>query len=107
LDKSLVNIIAGFFLPIFIILAFVYWTIEVSYQKRFLPAITLVFLAGLVFFFPLILASLDVIDGGFGVATLSIYFSGFLGAGVVVIICVAALIKKEKESSNPELGGNS
>jgi hypothetical protein len=48
-----------------------------------------------------------VIGGGFGVATLSIYFSGFLGAGVVVIICVAALIKKEKESSNPELGGNS
>jgi hypothetical protein len=107
LDKSLVNIIAGFFLPIFIILAFVYWTIEVSYQKRFLPAIMLVFLAGLVFFFPLILASLDVIGRGFGIATLSIYFSGFLGAGVVVNICVAALIKKEKESSNPQLGGNS
>ncbi|NQD67871.1 hypothetical protein HP456_18345 [Bacillus haikouensis] len=107
MDNSLVNISAGFFLPIFIILAFVYWTIKVPYQKRFLPAIMLVFLAGFVFFVPLILASLDVIGGGFGIAILSIYFSVFLGTGVVVNICVAALIKKEKESSNPELGGNS
>ncbi|MGM0851385.1 MAG: hypothetical protein ACQEWI_02050 [Bacillota bacterium] len=98
MDTSLLNVIVGFFLPLFIIIAFVYWTIKVPYSKRFIPTIILMFLAILVFFVPLILASLDVIGGGFGIAIRSIYFSGFLGVGILVNIIVAAFIKKDKES---------
>jgi hypothetical protein len=101
LDSSLLNIIVGFLIPLFIIIAFVYWTIKVPFSKRFIPTVILMFLAILVFFVPVILANLDVIDGGFGIAIQSIYFSGFLGVGIFVNSIVAAFIKKDKESNIP------
>ncbi|CAN7269506.1 hypothetical protein [Rossellomorea sp. LjRoot5] len=100
MNTSVLNFLAGFIFPLFIVVAFVYWTIKISYQKRFIPTLTVIFLAILAFFLPFLLATLDVIDKGFGAGILSIYFSGFLGLGVLVNIIVATSIKKKKESNN-------
>jgi hypothetical protein len=56
------------------------------------------FLVILAFFLPFLLATLGVIEKGFGAGVLSIYFSGFLGLGVLVNVIVATSIKKNKET---------
>lgn len=45
----------------------------------------------------LLLARLDVIERGFGAGIQSIYFSGFLGLGVLVNVVVATSIKRIKK----------
>jgi hypothetical protein len=97
-NTSVFNLIGGFILPLSIVITFVYWTIKITYSKRFIPTIALMFLAIITFFIPFILANLDVIDGGIGTGILSIYFSGFLGLGILANIIVAISIKKDKES---------
>jgi Ca2+/Na+ antiporter len=95
---SILNLIGGFILPLSIVIPFVFWTIKITYSKRFIPTIVLMFLAILTFFIPFILANLDVMDGGIGTGILSIYLSGFIGLGIVANIIVATTIKKDKES---------
>jgi hypothetical protein len=98
LSTSVLNFIVGFILPLSIVAASVYWTIRISYSERFIPTLTLMFLVILAFFLPFLLATLDVIEKGFGAGILSIYFSGFLGLGVLVNVIVATSIKKNKET---------
>lgn len=69
-----------------------------TYSKRFIPTFTLMCLAIIAFFLPFLLARLDVIERGFGAGIQSIYFSGFLGLGVLVNVVVATSIKKNKEN---------
>ena len=98
MNLSVLNLMGGFILPLSIVITFVIWTIKITYSKRFIPTIVLMFLAILTFFIPFILANLDVIDGGIGTGILSIYLSGFLGLGIVANIIVAISIKQDKES---------
>ena len=98
MNISIINLIGGFLLPLSIVITFIFWTLRITYSKRFIPTIALLFLAILTFFIPFILANLDVIDGGIGTGILSIYLSGFLGLGIVANIIVATTIKKDKES---------
>jgi predicted tellurium resistance membrane protein TerC len=91
-------VIFSFILPLSIIIASVYWTIRVSYSKRYIPTLTLLLLAILVFFRTFLLAEVDVIEKGFGPAIQSIYYSGFLGLGVLVNVIVVNCIKKNKET---------
>ncbi|TDL32883.1 hypothetical protein E2R51_09470 [Jeotgalibacillus sp. S-D1] len=86
--------VVEFLLPLLLIIASVYWTMKVPYSKRFLPIVILILLAILVFIVPLILASLDVISGGFGIAIISIYFSVSLVVGTLVNLIVVFTIKK-------------
>jgi Ca2+/Na+ antiporter len=95
---SIINLIGGFILPLFIVITFVFWTLKITYSKRYRPTIVLLFLAIFTFFIPFILANLDVMDGGIGTGILSIYLSGFLGLGIVANIIVATTIKKDKKS---------
>jgi hypothetical protein len=66
---------------------------KITYSKRFIPAITLLFLAILTSFIPFVLADLDWMDGGIGTGVLSIYFLCFLGLGILANIIVAISIK--------------
>ncbi len=90
------NVLIAFLLPLFIILASVYWTIKVHYSKKFLPTIMLIVLAILVFIIPLLLAFFHVIGGGFSIGILSVYFSFTLLFGSLVNFIVILAIKKNK-----------
>ena len=95
LDTSMFNIIVGILLPLLLIIASVYWTMKIAYSKRFTPTISLVLLAILVFLVPPILASFDVIGGGFGIAIISVYFSISLVFGSLINLIVIFTIMKK------------
>ncbi|MFD2681774.1 hypothetical protein [Bacillus seohaeanensis] len=96
LDDSNLNIIVGFILPMLLIVGSVYWTIKISYSKRFIPAIMLILLAIFVFLLPLIFASFDVMEGDFGIAITSIYFSIALLFGSLVNLIVIFTLKRSR-----------
>ncbi|TYS14118.1 hypothetical protein FZC78_19945 [Rossellomorea vietnamensis] len=98
MSTSVLNLIFSFILPRSIIIASAYWTIGIRYSKRFIPTLTLILLAILAFFLPFFLAEADVIEKGFGSAIQGIYYSGFLGLGVLVNVIVLTFIKKNKET---------
>ena len=95
MDTSIENVTFGFLLPILLIMGSVYWTLKISYSKRFTPTIILVLLAILVFLIPLILAFFDVVGGGFGTAFLSLYLSIAFVFGSLVNLIVIFTIKKK------------
>ncbi|WP_273129657.1 hypothetical protein [Bacillus weihaiensis] len=97
MSTSVLNLIFSFILPLSIIVGSVYWTIRISYSKRYIPTLTLIFLAILAFFLPLLLSAIDVIEEGFAPAMQGIYYSGFLGFGVLVNVIVVTTIKKNNE----------
>lgn len=72
-----------------------YWTMKVSYSKKFLPTITLIILAISVFLIPLLFASFNVIKGGFSIGIISVYFSISLMFGVLINLIVILTIKKK------------
>jgi hypothetical protein len=88
------NLLLGYILPLLVIAFFSYWTIKIKYRRRFFPAILLLLLAVLCFLIPTITASTGVIQGGFGVAVAGIYYSLFLGIGVLISVMIAIFIKK-------------
>jgi hypothetical protein len=96
MDTSILNFIFGFLLPLLLIIASVYWTMKVPYSKRFLPIFILILLAVLVFLVPGILASFDVIGGGFGIAMTSVYYALTLVFGVLVNFIVVVTVKKNQ-----------
>lgn len=98
MSTSVLNLIFSFILPLVIIIASVYWTIRIRYSKRFIPTLTLILLAISAFFLPFFLAGVDVIDKGFGPAIQGIYYSGFLGLGVLVNVLVLTYIQKKRET---------
>jgi hypothetical protein len=98
LSTSVLNLIFSFILPLVIIIASAYWTIRIRYSKRYIPTLTLILLAISAFFLPFFLAEVDVIEKGFGPAIQGIYYSGFLGLGVLVNVIVLTCIKKDKET---------
>ncbi|TFD94374.1 hypothetical protein [Jeotgalibacillus sp. R-1-5s-1] len=102
MSSSVLNLIFSFILPLSLIIASVYWTIRISYSKRYIPSLLLMFLAILVFFLLFSLAEMDIIEKGFGTAVQSIYYSGFLGLGVLVNVFVVIFIKKNKKAE-PQL----
>jgi hypothetical protein len=89
------NLLLGYVLPLLVIVLFAYWTLKVNYPKRFVPAILLILLAVLCLLIPSIAASSGVTQGGFGVAVAGIYYSAFLGIGVLISLMIAIFIKKE------------
>ena len=91
MSTSVLNIIFSFILPLSIIIASVYWTIKINYSKRYIPTLMLIVLAILVFFLPFLLAEIEVVEKGFGPAIQSIYYSGFLGLGVLVNVTLVKL----------------
>jgi hypothetical protein len=93
LDDSNLNIIVGFILPMLLIVGSVYWTIKISYSKRFTPAIMLILLAIFVFLLPLLLTSFDVMEGDFSIAITGIYFSIALVFGSLVNLIVIFTLK--------------
>ncbi|TXC92909.1 hypothetical protein FS935_01575 [Metabacillus litoralis] len=95
MDTSILNIFISFLLPLIIIVASVYWTMKISYSKKFLPTIILIVLAILVFILPLLLAFFNVIDGGFSVGIISVYFSFSLIFGCLINFIVILAIKKK------------
>ncbi|MBM7578601.1 hypothetical protein [Jeotgalibacillus terrae] len=97
MSTSVLNLIFSFILPLSIIVISIYWTMRISYSKRYIPILTLILLAILAFFLPLLLSAIDVIEKGFGPAIQSIYYSGFLGLGVLVNVIVVTTIKKNNE----------
>ncbi|MGD7023715.1 hypothetical protein ACQCVK_14030 [Rossellomorea vietnamensis] len=98
MSTSVLNLIFSFILPLVIIIGSVYWTIRIRYSKRYIPTFTLILLAISAFFLTFFLAGVDVIEKGFGPAIQGIYYSGFLGLGVLVNVFVVVIIKKNKET---------
>jgi hypothetical protein len=68
---------------------------KVPYSKRFIPTIMLILLAILVYLVPSILASFDVIGGGFGTAIISVYFSISLMFSSLVNLIVILTLKRK------------
>ncbi|XXM70784.1 hypothetical protein ACQ0QQ_13790 [Lysinibacillus sphaericus] len=95
MNTSYLNLFGAFILPLSILFVFVNCTMKIFYSKRFIPAIALLIFAVLIFFIPFILVELDGMERDIGTGVLSVYFSGFLGLGVLANIIVAMSIKRK------------
>jgi hypothetical protein len=89
------NIIIVISLELLFSIAFIYWTVNISYSKRFIPTIILLLLAISVFVIPQILSHFDVIKMGLSLAVIVVFFSIPLALGLIVNLIVALFIKRK------------